>query len=121
MNGVHNMSELRLRRVESYLGAELGRLISSKTLKDPRVDSLVTIAGVRVAKDLTSARVYVSYYGNEQVLAATVDALNHAAGFLQARIGRELRMRHTPRLRFIADTSILDGFRVTQQLKDVTR
>lgn len=115
------MSELRLRRVESFLGAEISRLISSNTLKDPRVESLVTVAGVRVAKDLTSARVYVSYYGDQEVLAATVDALNHAAGFLQARIGRQLRMRHTPKLRFIADTSILDGFRVTQQIKDVGR
>lgn len=115
------MSELRLRRVESFLGAEISRLISSNTLKDPRIDSLVTVAGVRVAKDLTSARVYVSYYGDEQVLAVTVDALNHAAGFLQARIGRQMRMRHTPKLRFIADTSILDGFRITQQLKDVGR
>jgi ribosome-binding factor A len=115
------MSELRLRKVESFLGAEISRLISSNTLKDPRIDSLVTVAGVRVAKDLTSARVYVSYYGDEQVLAATVAALNHAAGFIQARIGRQLRMRHTPKLRFITDTSILDGFRVTQQLKDVER
>ena len=115
------MSDLRLRRVESFLGSEISRLISSNTLKDPRVDSLVTVTGVRVAKDLTSARIYVSYYGDQQVLAATVAALNHAAGFIQARIGRQLRMRHTPRLRFIADTSILDGFRVTQQLKDVKR
>ena len=115
------MSDLRLRRVESFLGAEISRLISSNTLKDPRVDSLVTVAGVRVAKDLTSARIYVSYYGDQQVLAATVAALNHASGFIQARIGRQLRMRHTPRLRFIADTSIMDGFRVTQQLKDVQR
>ena len=44
-SGVHNMSELRLRRAESFLGAEISRLISSNTLKDPRIDSLVTVAG----------------------------------------------------------------------------
>ena len=114
------MSELRLRRVESFLAAEISSLISSKALKDPRVESLVTVAGVRVAKDLTSARIYVSYFGEEAVLDNTVAALNHAAGFLQARIGRKLRMRHTPRLRFIADTSISDGFRVTQQIREVS-
>ena len=114
------MSELRLRRVESFLAAEISNLISSKALKDPRIESLVTVAGVRVAKDLTSARIYVSYFGEQEVLAATVAALNHAAGFMQARIGRTLRMRHTPKLRFIADTSISDGFRVTQQIRDVS-
>ena len=113
------MSELRLRRVESFLAAEISSLISSKALKDPRVESLVTVAGVRVAKDLTSARIYVSYFGAEAVLDNTVAALNHAAGFVQSRIGRTLRMRHTPKLRFIADTSISDGFRVTQQIREV--
>ena len=113
------MSELRLKKVESILVAEISRLISGNQLKDPRIESLVTVAGVRAAKDLTSARIYVSYYGDEAVLAATVAALNHAAGYVQARIGRHLRMRHTPRLRFIADTSIGDGFRITQQLKDI--
>ena len=114
------MSELRLRKVESFLAAEISSLISSKALKDPRIESLVTIAGVRVAKDLTSARVYVSYFGDEDVLDDTVAALNHAAGFVQARIGKKLRMRHTPKLRFISDTSISDGFRITQQIRDVS-
>ena len=79
-----------------------------------------TIAGVRVAKDLTSARIYVSYFGDQEVLDDTVAALNHAAGFVQARLGKKLRMRHTPKLRFIADTSISDGFRITQQIRDVS-
>ena len=113
------MSELRLRRVESFLATEISSLISGKALKDPRVESLVTVAGVRVAKDLTSARIYVSYFGEQEVLDNTVAALNHAAGFVQARIGRKLRMRHTPKLRFIADSSISDGFRVTQQIREV--
>ena len=115
------MSELRLRKVESFLAAEISSLISSKTLKDPRIESLVTVAGVRVAKDLTSARIYVSYFGSDEVLDVTVAALNHAAGFIQARIGNQLRMRHTPKLRFIADSSISDGFRVTQQIREVNR
>ena len=115
------MSELRLKKVESFLVAEISRLITSNTLKDPRIDSLATVAGVRVAKDLTSARVYVSHYGDQSALADMVAGLNHAAGFIQARIGRELRMRHTPKLRFIADTSLMDGFRITQQLKEIDR
>lgn len=113
------MSQLRLKKVESLLGAEISQLICGNQLKDPRIESLVTVAGVRVARDLASARVYVSYYGAEEVLAATVAALNHAAGHIQARVGRGMRMRHTPKLRFIEDTSIGDGFRVTQQLKEL--
>lgn len=115
------MSELRRRKVESFLAAEISSLISSKRLKDPRIESLITVVGVRAAKDLTSARIYVSYFGAPDVLHATVAALNHAAGFIQARISNRLRMRHTPKLRFIADSSISDGFRVTQKIREAGR
>ena len=113
------MSELRLRRAESFLENEIGSLISGGALKDPRIDSLLTVAGVRVAKDLSSARVYISFYGERPQLDGAVAALNGAAGYIQRQIGAHLRMRHTPRLRFLADESLQKGFDVTQQLKDL--
>ena len=113
------MSELRLRRVESFLGSEIGSLIAGGTLKDPRIDTLLTVAGVRVGKDLSSARVYISFYGERAVLDDAVVALNGAAGYIQRQIGVHLKMRHTPRLRFLADESLQKGFHVTQQLKDL--
>ena len=38
-------------------------------------------------------------------LDETVRALNHAAGFLRGQLGREVRLRYTPRLGFAADRS----------------
>ena len=113
------MSELRLRRVESFLENEIGSLISEGTLKDPRIDTLLTVVGVRVAKDLSSARIYISFYGERTALDGAVHALNGAAGYIQRQIAGHLRMRNTPRLRFLADESLREGFQVTQQLKDL--
>jgi ribosome-binding factor A len=113
------VSELRLRRVESFLESEISSLISNASLKDPRIDSLLTVAGVRAAKDLASARIYISFYGNKTVLKDAVAALNGAAGFIQHEIAQHLRMRNTPKLRFLVDESVQKGFEITQQLKDL--
>ena len=103
------MSQLRQKKIESYINAEIGKLISSKKLKDPRVDSLVTVVGVRVSKDLSFARVFISYYGDEKILNDTVEGLNHAAGYIQIIIAKNVRMRNTPKLLFVSDNSIKQG------------
>ena len=110
------MSQLRQKKIESYINAEIGKLISSKKLKDPRVDSLVTVVGVRVSKDLSFARVFISYYGDEKILNDTVEGLNHAAGYIQIIIAKNVRMRNTPKLLFVSDNSIKQGFEITRQI-----
>ena len=113
------MSQLRQKKIESYINAEIGKLISSKKLKDPRVDSLVTVVGVRVSKDLSFARVFISYYGDEKILNDTVEGLNHAAGYIQIIIAKNVRMRNTPKLLFVSDNSIKQGFEITRQIGEL--
>ena len=72
------MSELRLKKVESLLVAEISGLISGNQLKDPRIEFAGHGGGRTRGQGSYSARIYVSYYGEEAVLAATVAALNHA-------------------------------------------
>ena len=40
-------------------------------------------------------------------------------GFLQQRVGRELRMKRTPTLTFVHDDSIDTGMRITELLSEV--
>ena len=100
---------MRLKRVESLIRDQVSSLIMMGELKDPRINSLLSITAVKVSSDLSSAKLMVSTLEGEARLAKSVKALNHAAGFIQNRIGRQLRMRQTPRLRFIEDTSIRDS------------
>ena len=112
------MSQLRQRKIESYLSSEIANLISSRRLKDPRIDSLVTVVGIRVSKDLTFARVFISYYGDEKILNDTVEGLNRAAGYIQIIIAENVRMRNTPKLLFVSDNSIEQGFDITRQIEE---
>jgi ribosome-binding factor A len=96
-------------RVADFLRDELARIIAHD-MRDPRV-SLVTIADVRVTRDLGYADIYVS-----SVRAQTVeqreelaDALNGAAGYLRTAIAKRSTMRTTPRLRFHYDEVAVRG------------
>ena len=112
------MNSHRIRRVESLLAEEIGRLIVEKEIKDPRVSTLLSVTGVTVSKDLAYAKVRVSGYLSRKRLDKGVAGLNRAAGFVQARLGKKLSFRTTPRLTFVADHSIEEGFEVDRQLKE---
>lgn len=112
------MNSYRLRRIESLLGEEIGRLIIEQEIKDPRVSSMISVSGVQVSKDLVYAKVRVSGFVSYKQLEKAVTALNGARGFIQARLGKKLKFRTTPRLTFIADHSIQEGFEVNRHLKE---
>ena len=72
---------------------------------DPRVRS-VTVLRVEVSGDLRQATVFVSIMGTEAERKQALEGLNHATGFLQARVAARLQTRFTPVLRFKHDDSV---------------
>ena len=112
------MAELRLKRIESLLLRELAAMIQRGEIKDPRVESLTTVTAVEVTKDLAHAKVWVSRFGERERLAAGVEALNHASGFIRSALARRVPLRTFPRLHFVIDDSMERGFRIAQKLRD---
>jgi ribosome-binding factor A len=78
---------------------------------DPRVHS-VTVLRVELSGDLRQAKVYVSIMGAESERRRALQGLNHAAGFIQARVAARLQTRFTPVLSFRLD----DGVRKSVEL-----
>jgi ribosome-binding factor A len=72
---------------------------------DPRVRS-VTVLRVEVSGDLRQAKIYVSVMGTEAEQKQALQGLNHASGFLQARVAARLQTRFTPILSFKPDESV---------------
>jgi len=110
------VNELRMKRVESLIRDQVSTLIMNRELKDPRINSLLSITAVKVSSDLSSAKLYISSLEGEGKLKKSVAALNHAAGFIQNRIGRQLKMRLTPKLHFLPDTSVRDGYMLNRKI-----
>jgi ribosome-binding factor A len=113
------MSEVRQKKVESLLRAEISALISRGVIKDPRVPRLAAVTAVEVSGDLQRAKVFVSFFGTDEARKACVDALNHAAGFIHKKLGESLRLRTIPRPVFVEDVSIERGVRITRKIRDL--
>ena len=72
---------------------------------DPRVHS-VTVLRVELSPDMRQARVYVTIMGSESERRRALEGLNHAAGFIQARVAARLQTRFTPVLGFKLDETV---------------
>jgi ribosome-binding factor A len=95
------MASRKLEHLSELIRHKLGQLLI-KEASDPRLHA-VTITGVTVAKDLSTARVQFSAY-NASVDAEELTAtLNRAAGFFGKALARTLETRRTPRLHFYYD------------------
>ena len=95
------MSLERMRRVDEAVREVLSDVLTHE-VKDPRV-GFVTVTDVKTSPDLSHARVYVSVLGDAEAVSASLEGLRSAQGFLQWRIGGELRLKHTPTLTFFHD------------------
>ena len=107
------MPSERLRRVNEAVRQVLSDAIT-QDLKDPRV-GFVTVTAVDTSPDLRHARVWVSVLGRGRP-RGSLDGLRSAHGFLQRRVGGELRLKHTPTLEFSYDDSVDRGMRMSEIL-----
>lgn len=96
-------------RVADVVQRSLARLIPSE-IRDPRL-GIVNINSVDVARDLTMAKVYVTFVGQNDLQACrtSVEILNKAANFLRTLVGKDLTTRITPRIQFYFDESSVRG------------
>jgi len=106
----------RLQRMADQIQRELSDLIRME-IKDPRLKSgLVTISAVKISPDLGYGDIYITIMGrelnddnNEQAHRESLELLNGAAGFLRQELGRRIKTRFTPRLRFHYDSTTAHG------------
>ncbi|QSP95043.1 30S ribosome-binding factor RbfA [Marinobacter salinisoli] len=102
----------RVERIGDQMQRELATLIQ-REVKDPRV-GMVTVNAVKVSRDLGYADVYVSLLSTEELaenspeVKESLAVLNKAAGFLRGQVGRAMKLRVVPQLRFHFDT--LQGY-----------
>ena len=106
----------RMRRIDAAMKQVLSEAIP--TLKDPRI-GFVTVTTVETSRDLDHAKVWVSVLGDERQRQRSLDALAGAAGVLQGRVNRELKLRRTPHLEFVYDRAVEQGVRMTQLIDEL--
>lgn len=103
------MASNRLGRINDEMQRELSSLLRS--LKDPRVQGLISITAVQTTADLRYAKVYVSVL-DKSTSKDVLQGLRSAAGYLRREVGSRLQLRYTPELIFEEDNSIDTGARI---------
>ena len=104
-------------RVADQIRAEIAELLA-REVHDPGI-GFVTLTRVQVSPDLQQARVFYTALGDEKARRASGQALERAAPFLRRQIGKRLRLRRTPELKFMFDESIAGQDRIEQILNEL--
>lgn len=89
-------------------------------LADPR-SAFITITKVEVSSDLSIAKVFYSVLGNQADRSRVAHMLEGASGFVRGQVGRVLRTRSIPRLRWIYDDSIEYAAGVERKIAEALR
>lgn len=104
----------RAERVAGLLRREVADILHGQfEYEIPR--GLISVTDVEVAHDLSHAKVYVAVLEIEQA-PAIIEFLNEHAGKVRHELGKRVRLRLTPSLKFLHDTSSETGDRIEQLL-----
>lgn len=109
----------RIDRLAEQVQQVLAVLIQ-REVKDPRLEAMITLSGVKLSKDLGYADVYFTFLlpslgeeVNPEVIKLNKQILQEAASFLRHRLGQEIRIRSLPELRFHYDATQVEGEKLT--------
>ena len=109
-------SNNRTRRIAE----EIRKIVSTMLIngiKDPRINSLVSVTDVEVTSDLSYAYIYVSILGGDE--ESTLDGLKSACGYIRREVGKNIKIRHTPEIIFKIDDWLLKGMYMDELIKKV--
>jgi len=105
----------RADRVAEAIREEVATFLA-EDVKDPRITRLVTVTGAEITRDLRHAKVFVSVMGTDAERKETFEGLASVATHLRSRVGRALRLRLAPEIKFVPDESIARATRIEDLL-----
>lgn len=108
---------MRIERVDKELQKELNEIVIHE-LKDPRLGQMVSVTAVETAKDLKTAKVFVSVM-DENNAKDCLAALNGASAYIRGLLFDRLKIRTVPHLNFLKDNSISHSFKIEKILKEI--
>lgn len=107
----------RSERIGDLIYREVSNIIL-RDLKDPRI-GIITLTGVSVSDDLRLATVYYSLVGDERRWTEVGKGLESSKGFIKKELGRRLKIKYIPDIRFREDRSLERGERIDRILSEI--
>lgn len=110
----------RVDRVSQQIQKEIA-VILQREIKDPRL-GMATVSSVDVSRDLSYAKVFVTLFEqDEEKVKESVKILNNAAGYVRSLLGKRIKARIMPEIRFVFDMSLVEGMRISNLVESVIK
>lgn len=111
------MALKRLDRINEEVKKTVSDIV--REMKDPRISEMTTVLSADVTNDFKNAKIRVSVYAEADAQKSTVEALNHASGFIGRELGMRMDIRRIPKLTFILDSSIEYSIHISKILNEL--
>ena len=112
------MKSVRIERINSEIQKAISHIIDND-IRDPQIDAIIGVSNVETTPDLSYCRVFITSLGatpSNEVLAR----IRGAAGFIRGKLSKMVKLRITPRLEFMYDTSEEYSSKIDNILKNIT-
>jgi len=110
----------RIQRVNNLIRHEISEMLQ-RQVKDPRLDTFITVTDVATSPDFKYAKIFVSYLASDEEKQETLSVLAAASGFFRRELGKRLDLPHIPELTFQWDDSIERGAHLLQLIDQVSK
>ena len=111
------MKSVRIERINSEIQKAISHIIDND-IRDPQIDAIISVSSVETTPDLGYARVFITSIGNtspDEVLAR----IKGAAGYIRGKLSKMVKLRITPRLEFMHDSSEEYSAKINSILKNI--
>jgi len=106
----------RLEKVNSLLKEVISEVIQ-REVKNPHINTFITVTSVETSPDLHHAKVYVSMIAEDK--AKILTALQSAAGFIAVHASKKVELRYFPELIFKLDTGMEEQMHIQEILSKI--
>lgn len=111
----------RIEKVNKTLMKEISEVIF-REIKDPRLTTMISVVECSMSSDMRNLKVKVSIFGGSEIdQLKSLNALNHASGFISSIVSKSLRLRYAPNITFERTDSISNGVDMYFKIKELTK
>lgn len=111
------MNERRRQRLAGDMVGALEEIIT-REVSDQRLQR-VHVTRVKLSRDGSHATIFYEVTGTDEQKAESVEAVNSARGFLRSQLSSRIRMRSTPAISLVLDSSGEKGDRTLDIIREL--
>lgn len=110
------MASYKIARIASEIEKEVSNILANEA--NDSLLKTITVTGCEVTNDLSFAKVYFTSM-SDLTKDELEKELDEAASYIRGELSKRIEVRHTPKLRFLFDTSIEYGKKIEDKIKEL--